>query len=145
MARNLLIFIFILFIAIQFVPISINDSSKIRPSDFILSTNPPEEIAGLFKSSCYDCHSNSTNYPWYDKIAPVSWWVAAHIYEGKSKLNFSGWGRFSDKQKKHILKEIAEEIEKEKMPLDSYLLMHGDAKVSSEELLQLKKWIETIN
>jgi exonuclease VII small subunit len=52
--------------------------------------------------------------------------------------------RFSDKQKKHVLKEIVEEIEKEKMPLDSYLLEHGGARVRSEQLVQLKEWIETI-
>ena len=145
MSRKLLILVLILFVAIQFVPISINDATKVPASDFILSTNPPEEIATLFKTSCYDCHSNTSNYPWYDKVAPVSWWIAAHIYEGKGGLNLSKWGRFSEKQKKHVLEEIVEEIEKEKMPLESYLLIHGEAKVTNEQLKQLKEWIETIN
>ena len=84
---------------IQFVPISMNDSTKIPPSDFILSANPPEEIAVLFKSSCYDCHSKRPNYPWYDKITSISWWVAAYIYEGKGGLNFSQWDDFQINRK----------------------------------------------
>lgn len=144
MIRKTVIFLAIIFIAIQFVPVKLNQSEIIPKEDFILVNNPPENIAALLKNSCYDCHSNNSVYPWYDKIAPVSFWVAHHIDEGKEELNFSDWETYSDKKKSHKLKEIVEEVEKRKMPLDSYLIMHGDAKLSEKQIESLKKWIETI-
>ena len=32
----------------------------------------PPEVLSVMKRSCYDCHSNSTVWPWYSNIAPVS-------------------------------------------------------------------------
>lgn len=144
MKRKILLVLGLLIIAIQFVPISKNDASEISDDDFILSEIPPMEIAVLLKNSCYDCHSNRTRYPWYSSVAPVSWWIKYHIVEGKDELNFSEWNSYSVKKKKHKLEEIIEELEEEHMPLDSYLITHGDARVDAVEFIQLKKWIETI-
>lgn len=144
MKRKIILFLAIVFIAIQFVPVAWNTSEVTSKDDFIEVTNPPRKIANLLKTSCYDCHSNNTVYPWYDRVAPVSWWVADHVAEGKSELNFSEWNSYSEKRKNHKLKEIVEETEERKMPLDSYLIMHGDAKLSEEEIAELKNWIATI-
>ena len=27
----------------------------------------------LTQDSCFDCHSNLTEWPWYTNVAPVSW------------------------------------------------------------------------
>jgi hypothetical protein len=29
----------------------------------------PGHVQGLLKTSCYDCHSNTTAYPWYNKYS----------------------------------------------------------------------------
>ncbi len=47
------------------------------------------EVMKIFKTACYDCHSNETVYPWYSNIAPFSWVVSNHINEGRKVLNFS--------------------------------------------------------
>ena len=61
-----------------------------RPeNDFIVIEQAPEEVAQLMKAACYDCHSNSTNYPWYSNIAPVSWWLKRHVRKGGYSLNYS--------------------------------------------------------
>ncbi len=144
MIRKIVIFLAIVFIAIQFVPVDWNTTDEVTANDFIVATNAPVNISNLLKTSCYDCHSNNTVYPWYDKIAPVSWWINGHVDHGKGELNLSEWETFSEKKKRHKLKEIVEEVEKRKMPLDSYLIMHGDAELSEEQIENLKKWIETI-
>ncbi|MFK5879591.1 MAG: heme-binding domain-containing protein [Flavobacteriaceae bacterium] len=144
MKRKILIGLVIVLIGIQFVPVSLNQLEKISENDIIATLNPPEEIALILKTSCYDCHSNNTVYPWYDKIAPVSWWVADHINEGKDELNFSEWASFSEKRKAKKLKEMIEELDEGEMPLTSYLITHGDAKLSSAQVEQLKNWVDTI-
>ena len=64
-------------------------------------TNPPvvkepnwdsQQTRDLAKRACFDCHSNETVWPWYSKIAPISWLVANDTYDGRSRLNFSEWG-----------------------------------------------------
>lgn len=144
MKRKIFLILAILFIAIQFIPVELNQSEDISKDDFIATTNPPKEITTLLKTSCYDCHSNNTVYPWYDRIAPVSWWINEHVEHGKSELNFSEWNTYTKKRQNHKLKEIIEETEKAKMPLESYLIMHGDAKLSEEQIMSLKKWVNTI-
>ena len=144
MKRKIVLVLAILFIAIQFIPVELNQSENISKDDLIVTTNPPKEIALLLKTSCYDCHSNNTNYPWYDRIAPVSWWISGHVDHAKGELNFSEWNTYSQKRKNHKIKEIIEETEEGEMPLESYLIMHGEAKLSSEQQEQLKNWLQTI-
>ncbi len=144
MVRKILLFLLIVFIGLQFVPVELNQSENISENDFIAVTNPPKEIETLLKTSCYDCHSNNTNYPWYDRIAPISWWIKDHIDEGKEELNFSEWNTYSQKRKNHKIKEIIEETEEGKMPLESYLITHGDAILSITQTEQLKNWLHTI-
>ena len=144
MKRKILLFLLFVFVGIQFIPVELNQSESTSENDFIAVTNPPKEIEALLKTSCYDCHSNNSNYPWYDRIAPVSFWVRHHIDEAKDELNFSEWNTYSQKRKNHKIKEIIEETEEGEMPLESYLIMHGDAKLSFVQIEQLKNWLDTI-
>lgn len=144
MRRKIIFFLIIVLVVIQFVPVKLNQSDIADQGDFILNENPPKELAVIIKSSCYDCHSNYTRYPWYNNIAPVSWWLKSHIDEGKDELNFSEWTSYSEKRKKHKLKEFVEMIEEREMPLNSYLWTHSDAELSDEQIVQLKDWIATI-
>lgn len=144
MKRKILLLVVLILVGIQFIPVEKNKSEPYSKEDFILATNPPEDIGKLLKNSCYDCHSNTTKYPWYDKIAPISWWVADHINHAKEELNFSEWDTYTPKKKKHKLEEIVEETGEGEMPLNSYLWMHGDATLSDEQVKQLKQWISTI-
>lgn len=47
----------------------------------------------LAVGACFDCHSNQTVWPWYAKIAPISWLVDNHVTEGRAALNFSEWNK----------------------------------------------------
>ena len=144
MMKKIFIGLAVAFIGLQFVPAELNQSEVVTENDFIKSENPPLEIANLLKNSCYDCHSNNTAYPWFDKIKPVTFWVNHHVEEGKEHLNFSEWGTYSEQQKAHKLEEIIEEVEEKEMPLNVYLLTHGEAEVSKEQFVQLENWVNTL-
>src|SRR5690606_1813593 len=118
------------FVGIQFVPSARNQSGgAITDADFTRVYEVPVEIENLLKNSCYDCHSNNTNYPWYHKIQPAAWFMEGHIVEGKSELNFSEFGDYSERRRGNKLESIVSQIESGEMPLPSYTWLHWDAKL----------------
>ncbi len=116
----------------------------VRPAQ----TNPPvtgdiaapPEVAKVLRKSCYDCHSNETTWPWYSKVAPVSWLVTRDVNEGRKELNFSEWQSFADKRKDKKFEEIADEVGEGEMPMAIYLPMHPEAKLSDAEKTLLVEW-----
>ena len=121
------------FVGIQFVPTDLNQSDTVPKTDFLLVNNTQENISALLQESCYDCHSNNTEYPWYNKVQPAAWYLEDHIQEGKDELNFNEWAEYSDRRKNSKLRSIIRQIEEDKMPLDSYTLIHKDAILSDED------------
>lgn len=104
----------------------------------------PENTQLLLKNACYDCHSNNTNYPWYNNIQPVAWWLANHVNEGKEHLNFDEFNAYSIEKKRKKLSEISEQIKEEEMPLWSYTLIHTNAKLSRDQQQQIINWANTL-
>ncbi len=104
----------------------------------------PMEVQKVLETSCYDCHSNKTVYPWYAKVAPVSWYIARHVNEGKEYFNISEWMSYNKDQKRSIVRNFESIIKKNKMPLKSYLLKHPEATLSEEQKQLLIDWIRTI-
>ncbi len=100
----------------------------------------PENVHTVLKSSCFDCHSNNTEYPWYNNIQPVAWFLDHHVQEGKGELNFNEFATYSPKKARHKLEKIGDAVTEGWMPLDSYLWIHRDAKISSEEAELLANW-----
>ena len=144
MVKKILGTLLILFIAIQFYRPEKNKDETIPLTDFLTTANASESIATVIKNSCYDCHSNNTNYPWYAEIAPVSWWISGHVDHGKEELNFSEWSTFSVKRKNHKLDEMIELLEKREMPLETYLPLHPEAKLTDIQIKELTTWIKTL-
>ena len=104
------------------------------------SVQVPENIKAIMKRSCSDCHTNTTVYPWYSQISPVSWWLKNHIDEGRRELNFSVWATYQPKRKAKKLEEVCEQINEKEMPLPSYTWAHRDAILSAEESKVLCDW-----
>lgn len=132
----------VVFAGMQFIPAEHNQSDVVPLSDFTNIYEVPEEVEDLIQMSCYDCHSNNTDYPWYDKIQPVRWFLEDHIREGKAELNFNEFGNYSERRKINKLKSVRSEIEKGKMPLASYIWMHRDAKLSAGDKKLIITWLD---
>src|ERR1019366_10052140 len=80
-------------IAIQFFHPQKNLSNDLT-NDISKKFAGPDSVQQILKTSCYDCHSNHTEYPWYSKIQPVGWWLTDHINEAKRGLNFNEFSRY---------------------------------------------------
>ena len=100
----------------------------------------PAEVMSLLKRSCYDCHSFETRWPWYAQVVPVSWLVTKDVNDGRKHLNFSVWQGYEEGRKLKKFKEIAEEVADGEMPLDIYLPLHPEAKLTPAETTLLVEW-----
>jgi hypothetical protein len=91
--------------------------------------------------ACFDCHSNETYWPWYTKVAPLSWWTQDHVDEGRDELNFSEWSWTNDE-----VDEIAESVMDGEMPPTYYDLVPGSRKLSAQEQeLLIQGLVSTFN
>lgn len=131
----------IVLIGIQFLPQQRNEKSQAVGADLIGILPVPERVGVILKRSCYDCHSNATNYPWYAKIQPVGWWLAKHIRDGKKELNFDEFGNYSRRRQQSKLGAVANSVEDGTMPLSSYTLIHQSAKLSAAEKQLIISWM----
>lgn len=141
-AKIILVTIAVLFLLIQFLPSGMPENKHEDENSLGKTDMVPEPVLIQLRTSCYDCHSNQTDLPWYSKVAPFSWLLAGHIKEGRSHLNFSEWGNYSTRKKIGLLEDTMEEVESGAMPLKSYLLVHRDARLDEEKISTLSGWIE---
>lgn len=140
--RNLLIVFFTICALIQLKYIDKSSIDIIPESDFLTIEQAPKEVVELLKTSCYDCHSNQTHYPWYSNIAPVSWWLKGHIDNGRGKLNFSEWDSYSIEESDTLKVKSADMIEKKWMPILTYKIIHKESRLSDEQRALLIGWLK---
>ena len=115
------------FVAIQLIPV------------WLFETNPPvtaepawdsATTQALAERACYDCHSNQTVWPWYSRVAPVSWLVTLDVLRARNHLNFSEWSAAGSERS---LREVARQIERGEMPPANYVLLHPSAALTAAE------------
>lgn len=131
--KVIVLIVIVAVVGIQFIPIKRNINTNIPSTDFILTYKPTERVSDILKTSCYNCHSNYTDYPWYSYIQPVGFFLEKDINKGKENLNFSEVGNYSGRRQKSKLTLMASQIKDDKMPLPTYTLIHCDAKLSLED------------
>ncbi|GIV32460.1 MAG: heme-binding protein [Saprospiraceae bacterium] len=129
-------------VVIQFFQIDKTNSPYDPSQDIIAQLQPPQQVAELLKSACYDCHSYETKYPWYTYIQPVGWWIKNHIEEGSKHLNFSIWGTYTPRRKDRKLEEIVEEVKTGHMPFASYTWVHSEARLTYEQRQSIVNWAD---
>ncbi|HKR65171.1 MAG TPA: heme-binding domain-containing protein [Thermoanaerobaculia bacterium] len=133
-----------MFVGIQFVrPPLLNPS--IDPAKTLeATTNVPPDVRTILDRSCADCHSNKTVWPWYSKVAPVSWLLAKDVREGRRELNFSEFGTYKARRQLRKYKEICDQVKAGEMPMKIYLPLHPSAKLSDAERARLCEWTSTL-
>jgi hypothetical protein len=130
--KNTLIALVSILVGVQLIPVDRSNPAV------DLDLDAPIEVKAILKRSCYDCHSNEVDWPWYSYVAPISWLISHDVKEGREELNFSEWNKHSSDTE--MKEEIIEEIEEGEMPLPIYLITHSDAAITEQELVTLKKW-----
>ena len=122
---------FVVFLLIQLVPYRVSNPPVVNEPNW----DSPQTRA-LAVTACYDCHSNESKPLWFEKIAPISWWINNHVEEGRAALNFSEWG--TSKQGDEA-REAAETVREGKMPPSNYtwLGLHKAADLTPKQRQQL--------
>ena len=138
--KKLLIGLVIIFGIAQFFQPQKNQGNLESLALFLEETQATNEVQHILEHACFDCHSSSTNYPWYNSITPVNYWLNGHIKEGKKHFNVYEWDNYSNNKKDHKLQELIEELEEESMPLASYTWTHKEAQLSRTQVQTLVDW-----
>lgn len=139
--RIVLLVLLLLFILIQFFRPSKNISNQVSAFDFSEAYKVPDEVQRMLRRACYDCHSNNTRYPWYFDIQPMGWFMASHIRHGKNNLNFSMFGNYTNHRQISKLKDMADQIRDDEMPISSYRMMHSEARLTQLQKQTLARWL----
>ncbi len=131
-----------LLLLIQFVRPDFSPRTVDPGIDLQQAANPPAEVLTILRNACYDCHSDETKYPWYSQVAPVSWWLANHVQEGREHLNFSKFGLLSAEERAEAMHESAETVQEGEMPLASYTWfgLHPEANLTAAQRNTLIAW-----
>lgn len=130
----------VIFAALQFIRPARTNPPVDESRTIAAQTHITPEVATILDRSCNDCHSNQTRWPWYSNVAPVSWFVINHVNEGRREMNLSDWAQYSKDDQQRYLKKMCREVEHGQMPLSSYLRLHGEAKLSHEDVRTLCYW-----
>lgn len=110
------------------VPARTNPQSD--PSASLVAVRPDAAPAyAVMQRSCGDCHSNYTLWPWYSRVAPVSWLVARDVSEGRREFNISEFGGYDAAKQQRKLDKACEEVTGGEMPMWIYTLQHPDARL----------------
>jgi len=134
----------VVLVGIQLIPTRTNQNLEASSTNFLKTYKVPEDVGRTLHTSCYNCHSNNTDYPWYSKVQPVGWFLQNHINKGKAELNLSEFGSYSVRKQKSKLKSMANQIEKDEMPLSSYTFIHHEARLSVESKKAIVDYLNTL-
>jgi len=143
--RWVLLLLIIAIISIQFYRPNKNDAKVTPSTDFFLSFDAPESVKKHVVNACYDCHSNTTKYTWFDNVMPIGWWVDNTILKGKTSLNFSVWEQYEGWHKLNLLSAIEFDLKTSKMPPKNYTEYHKSAELSNDQRQEIIDWISTID
>jgi hypothetical protein len=110
-------------------------------TDFIAAASPPASVAASLRAACYDCHSHETKWPWYSRVAPVSWLVVSDTNEGREKLDFSDWPDETARAAKKM-DRINEVLGYREMPPKKYTLIHAAARLTEVQRKEIMDWTD---
>jgi hypothetical protein len=130
----------ILFISVQFVRPNKTNPPIVEARTLESHARVTPEVAAIFERACKDCHSNQTEWPWYAQVAPVSWYVADHVNNGREEMNFSEWSTYDREQADWLLGAMCMTAERGRMPLPSYTRLHHPATLSPADVQILCAW-----
>lgn len=140
--KKISLLFFSILVMIQLYQPARNKSTAINSSlGFVKKYAVPRNIENILLISCYDCHSNTTIYQWYDLIQPARILVEMHIKGAKQNLNFDEWGSYSKRKQETKLDRIIKQIKADEMPIVTYTFMHRNAKLSDFQKKELIDWI----
>jgi len=136
--RRVIIVLVVLFVLLQLVPLDRDNPPAAGPIE------ATSDVRRVLETSCFDCHSHATDWPWYAWVAPVSFLVVHDVEEAREHLNFSTWSAYDDDERRELAEDILEETREGEMPLAMYTLMHPGTKLSADDQAVLDRYFGAI-
>ena len=140
--KKIFLGLLVIFLLMQILQPARNKSAQVMPQDISTLVPVPDDVQGILKKSCYDCHSNNTEYPWYAYVQPLHWYLNSHIRSGKEELNFNEFAGYTLRRRQNKLRAIENSLKDGTMPLSSYIMIHRNAILDPREKSILIKWVK---
>ncbi|MGH8014764.1 MAG: heme-binding domain-containing protein [Candidatus Zixiibacteriota bacterium] len=122
---------------------SLSGESEPLDSIYAIINENYQSVRHIFEYSSFDCHSSSSNYPWYHEIPGIKGMIDEDIEEARNHFDLSDNFPFiSEHSQLDLLKDIKEEIENDDMPLMSYRLMHWGRMIEDSRRDSVFDWID---
>jgi hypothetical protein len=134
----------ILAIAVQFVRPARTNPPVDPGMTMDAALAPSPQVTAVLDRACADCHSNRTRWPWYSEVAPVSWFVAGHVRDGRRHFNMSEWTSYDEAKQRAVLGDICKFTSEGVMPLGSYLWGHSEARLAPPDVRTLCEWTSAV-
>lgn len=100
-------------------------------------------VQPIFRTKCFDCHSDQTRYPWYYPLPFARWLINRDIREAHKHMDMTqGFPFKGHGSPQEDLESIAKVVNKGTMPPWRYILMHWDARLTDEEKKVILEWVE---
>jgi cytochrome c len=103
----------------------------------------PDSLREVVDRKCGNCHSETVEWPYYSRVAPVSWLVEHDVIDARAHMNLSRWESYSNGDKIDRLSRLAAEARSGEMPPARYTAVHGDSRLSLAEQESLYVWART--
>lgn len=102
------------------------------------------KIQPIFARSCFDCHSQKTNYPWYHNLPYVKEMIDKDISDALSHIDFTdGFPFVGHGTPQSDLTYIQKSINELRMPPKNYQYLHPSAKLTDKDIETINAWIES--
>jgi heme-binding protein len=131
------------FAIIQILPLQQRSNPPIHPERRIeASLDVPPQVEAILTVACKDCHSHETKWPWYARIAPVSWLIAGDVEKARRAMDLSEWST-RPLTATGALIAACTGIQDQRMPPAAYRAMHPAARLTAEQADALCGWSMT--
>lgn len=133
-------------LVIQVVPAPYRIETTDAAATQSLEADPsvPEPVKAVLRRACMDCHSEKTRVPWYGRVAPVSWLLARDVEKARQVMNLSRWLQQQPSMRMALAAIACEDMRSGRMPPSSYVMMHGEAKLTRRDIEALCQWSEEL-
>ena len=132
------------FAAVQLIPVGARSNPPVNAALTIeANMKLPQDVRKIFDKSCRNCHSNTTEWPWYSRIAPMSWLVARDVTRARKIINLSEWSAQAGRTPQSaigVLTAACSGIQSGRMPLPHYVMLHPEARLTAEEKAAFCSW-----
>src|SRR6266446_781464 len=100
----------------------------------------PAPLRALVERKCGNCHSEAVEWPFYSRVAPVSWLLEHDVVEAREHMNLSRWDSYSNQDKLDLLSRLAAKARSGEMPPARYTAIHRDSRLLLTERDSLYDW-----